>query len=409
MQPGQWYFNNDTEYLYVGVNGKASADLYSEFSIKLVGIRCLESCFEIVLDNLNDTNGTVEATERLWSDPASWPTGKVPAEGEDVHIEPGWNMTMDLEETPILGYVEINGLLVFQNHFNHNFRAKIITIRAGELQIGTAEEPYTAQANITLHGAKEDEAKAFDNDIAAINKFMANINKLSIYGKPRTKTLTRLQAPAKKGDSEAWVETGLDLVPGDRLAFAATSFDALASDQAIVASYDNNTGLITLNDTLNHYHWGDADSTVSQYGSDIRGEVLVLTRNVRIIGEDIEAWGGQVITSDTLDVNTATGEISFRNGQTILQNVEIYNASQHDTPRAALRFESAIGAHSSVVNCSVHNGLGWSASIYKSANINLEGNIFWVAKPVGLRVDTGTNITIKNNFVGHVTERGTDG
>lgn len=230
MQPGQWYFNNDTEYLYVGVNGKASADLYSEFSIKLVGIRCLESCFEIVLDNLNDTNGTVEATERLWSDPASWPTGKVPAEGEDVHIEPGWNMTMDLEETPILGYVEINGLLVFQNHFNHNFRAKIITIRAGELQIGTAEEPYTAQANITLHGAKEDEAKAFDNDIAAINKFMANINKLSIYGKPRTKTLTRLQAPAKKGDSEAWVETGLDLVPGDRLAFAATSFDALASD-----------------------------------------------------------------------------------------------------------------------------------------------------------------------------------
>jgi hypothetical protein len=109
-------------------------------------------------------------------------------------------MTMDLEETPVLGYVEINGLLTFSNHFNHNFRAKIITIRAGELQIGTAEEPYTAQANITLHGAKEDEAKAFDNDIAAINKFLANINKLSIYGKPRTKTMTRLHAPAKKGD-----------------------------------------------------------------------------------------------------------------------------------------------------------------------------------------------------------------
>ena len=89
--------------------------------------------------------------------------------------------------------------------------------------------------------------------------------------------------------------------------------------------------------------------------------------------------------------------------------MEIYNASQQYTARAALRFEGAIGAHSSVVNCSVHNGLGWSASVYKSANIHLEGNTFWVSKPVGLRVDTGTNITIKNNFVGQVTERDGDG
>lgn len=89
--------------------------------------------------------------------------------------------------------------------------------------------------------------------------------------------------------------------------------------------------------------------------------------------------------------------------------MEIYNASQHYSERAALRFESAIGAHSSVVNCSVHNGLGWSASIYKSANIHLEGNVFWVAKPVGLRVDHATNVTIKNNFVGQVTERDVDG
>jgi hypothetical protein len=99
----------------------------------------------------------------------------------------------------------------------------------------------------------------------------------------------------------------LDLVAGDRIAFAATSFDALASDETFVTSYDNNTGLVTLNETLNHYHWGDADSTASKYGSDIRGEVLILTRNVRIIGEDIESWGGQVITSDTLDVNANTG------------------------------------------------------------------------------------------------------
>jgi hypothetical protein len=51
-------------------------------------------------------------------------------------------MTMDLEETPIFAYVEINGLLRFSNDSAHNFRSKIITIRAGELQIGSAEYPY---------------------------------------------------------------------------------------------------------------------------------------------------------------------------------------------------------------------------------------------------------------------------
>jgi hypothetical protein len=141
FMPGDWYFNNDTEYFYLGINGKNCSDLYSEFVIKIKGVRCVDSCFEIVLDGINETNVT-NSTEMLWSDPASWPSGAVPKEGEDVHIEPGWNMTMDLEETPVYGYVEINGLLRFSNTSAHNFRAKIITIRAGELHVGSEEYPY---------------------------------------------------------------------------------------------------------------------------------------------------------------------------------------------------------------------------------------------------------------------------
>lgn len=167
---------------------------------------------------------------------------------------------------------------------------------------------------------------------------------------------------------------------------------------------------MTLDSKLNHYHWGDANSTSSKYnGWDIRGEVLILTRNIKIQGEDIESWGAQVITSDTYDYNINTGELSERKGSTILQNVEIYNASQHFTERSAIRFENAIGGHSSIVNCSVHNGLGWSFSIYKSANIHVENNSFFIAKPIGFRVDTATNVTIKGNWVGHVTERVVDG
>lgn len=73
-----------------------------------------------------------------------------------------------------------------------------------------------------------------------------------------------------------------------------TSYDHEASDNVYVQSYNNNTGLVIINSTLRHYHWGASMSTSSKYnGVDIRGEVLLLTRNIQIIGEDsLDGWGG---------------------------------------------------------------------------------------------------------------------
>jgi len=94
-----------------------------------------------------------------------------------------------------------------------------------------------------------------------------------------------------------------------------------------------------LKSKLNYYHWGRATSTGigSDFdGVDMRGEVMILTRNVKIDAEDIESWGGQVITSDTIEFD---GKMRF--GHTVLDNVEIFNCSQIDTFKAALRFEAA--------------------------------------------------------------------
>lgn len=34
----------------------------------------------------------------------------------------------------------------------------------------------------------------------------------------------------------------------------------------------------------------------------MRGEVILLTRNVKIDAEDIGSWGGQIVTSDVTEV-----------------------------------------------------------------------------------------------------------
>jgi len=134
---------------------------------------------------------------------------------------------------------------------------------------------------ITLYGEKNAGAIVYDNAIEAGNKVLANVNVVKMFGKDRMKKMTRLHAEANKGDTQITVEPGLDLVAGDRIALAATSYHHHAGDYSTLTGYDNVTGLCTLNTALEWNHWGAPESTASKYnGVDIRGEVLLLSRNI---------------------------------------------------------------------------------------------------------------------------------
>ena len=70
----------------------------------------------------------------------------------------------------------------------------------------------------------------------------------------------------------------------------------------------------------------------------MRGEVLLLSRNIKIQGDTTvvkNSWGCSILTSDFPD-----GEV-IRGGSTVLDSVELYNCSQYDTLRAAIRFDGA--------------------------------------------------------------------
>lgn len=181
------------------------------------------------------------------------------------------------------------------------------------------------------------ETIVYDNAIEAGNKLIANVNVLKIYGKKRSWKMTRLHQPALKGANHFYVEPGLEMVPGDRLGMLPTSYTSNAVDDVFVTAYDSASGKVDINTTLNYYHWGQAESTGATHdGLDMRGEVLLLTRNVKIDAQDIESWGGQIVTSDTMEVYGT--EIIMRTGQTIMDGVEIFNCSQIDTFKAAIRF-----------------------------------------------------------------------
>ena len=61
-----------------------------------------------------------------------------------------------------------------------------------------------------------------------------------------------------------------------------------------------------------------------------------MTRNVKVVGNDSDSWGGQIMVSDNVEDTGVK-----RSGQLIFDNVEIYNCSQRNTFKSAIRFEGA--------------------------------------------------------------------
>jgi len=54
----------------------------------------------------------------------------------------------------------------------------------------------------------------------------------------------------------------------------------------------------------------------------MRAEIVLLSRNIKIEGEDNDGWGGQVLVTDKFD---ADGR--WLKGSLIFDNVQVYNCS----------------------------------------------------------------------------------
>ena len=67
------------------------------------------------------------------------------------------------------------------------------------------------------------------------------------------------------------------------------------SDVMTIQSYVDSAGELTLTEGLKNYHYGKSmtqQEVAESYGGvDIRGEVLLLDRSIKVIGTDTDQWG----------------------------------------------------------------------------------------------------------------------
>lgn len=81
-----------------------------------------------------------------------------------------------------------------------------------------------------------------------------------------------------------------------------------------ITSYDSLSGNLVLATALKYYHFGAPASTASKYqGLDMRGEVVLLTRNIVIKGDmTSNNWHGQFLTTDTTVLDGKGGVAEYK-------------------------------------------------------------------------------------------------
>lgn len=158
--------------IYNGIGGPSQ-------SLKFSAAQCAGSCLAAA--------GVLNISSTLyWSKPSTWPSGKLPVAGDNVIINNTVEVIFDIPVSPILAYLEINGILAFKDDgTKYVLQSKIVFVRGGEFLIGTQNNTYSGIAQIILYGSPSDSNMVFENSISAGNKVLTNTGTIQFYGRQR--------------------------------------------------------------------------------------------------------------------------------------------------------------------------------------------------------------------------------
>ncbi|HEX7709560.1 MAG TPA: G8 domain-containing protein [Sphingomonadaceae bacterium] len=288
-----------------------------------------------------------------WSDPASWPDGKVPGAGDAVTIGRDREIVLDVSP-PALRSLTIDGKLSFAGDRDIALTTDWIYLPGGELDIGSEAHPYTHKATITL----TDTVPGEDVNTMGDRGIMLLSGTLSLHG-DRTNTWTKLAKTAKAGSARIEVLNAAGWRKGDTIVLASTDFDPHQAEERTVTAVSGNA--LMLDKPLRYMHFGEIT-----YGVDERGEVGLLTRNIRIQASDDAAksyFGGHIMAMAGSKMYVSGVELS-RMGQYLhLARYPIHWHIEGD------------GEGQYIQNSSIHDTYSRCVTVHGTDNVRVENNV----------------------------------
>lgn len=195
------------------------------------------------------TQGLIYRYVSLWSDPETWGGDIPPIEGESIAIPTGQHLLVDIDHSPILNAIIVEGSMIFPSHedpqYQRTFDANFIMVFHGYFEIGTEEFPYTSKLLITMHATRDSPSFA----IYGAKMIGCRFCNLSMHGIPKTTTWTRLSETAEAGATQIVVYGEPDWEAGDHIAIAGTGWhDDYDHEERVIASISGS--VITLTEAL---------------------------------------------------------------------------------------------------------------------------------------------------------------
>ncbi|KAK7468041.1 hypothetical protein BaRGS_00036745, partial [Batillaria attramentaria] len=249
--------------------------------------------------NVNEAGSAIQADAGyryidVWSSPFTWDgdADNIPGEGDLVDIPPGQILLLDTT-TPRLRMLIIRGKLIFDEMDLELHADNILITDGGSLQVGTEDSPFPAQytACIVLHGhLRSRELPIYGTKVIAVRN-----GTLDMHGSPTPVTWTLLASEANVGDTSITLTTPVNWRVGDEIVIPTTSHrHSWAQNEVRKIDAISGDGLtLTLDKPLDYKHVseehtlgsGDTLATVA-----LRGEVGLLSHNVKLIGSENDEW-----------------------------------------------------------------------------------------------------------------------
>jgi cell migration-inducing and hyaluronan-binding protein len=288
-----------------------------------------------------------------WSDPKSWPDGKVPGAGDAVTIARDRSIILNVSP-PALRSLTINGKLSFADDRDIRLTTEWIYVPRGELEIGSEAKPYSRNAVITL----TDNVPNENINTMGDRGIMMLGGTLRLHG-DRTNAWTKLAKTAKAGSAKIQVLNAAGWRKGDVIVLASTDFNPRQAEQRTVSAISGNT--LTLDKPLTYMHFGEVT-----FGVDERGEVGLLTRNIKIQASEDAAksyFGGHIMAM--------AGSRMFVSG------VELNRMGQNmQLARYPIHWHiGGEGKGQYIKNASIHDTFNRCVTVHGTNDLRIENNV----------------------------------
>ena len=349
-------------------------------------------------------NDWVTSTQSgAWSAASTWKGGKIPSNGDRVHVKREHAVVYDVKSEAGLRAVYVAGALRFANDRNTQLNVGVLKVEAG--QTPTEEgfdcdahlltpEPGATRAILEVGSASKPIDPKFtalirllpfaDQDKQSCPAIVCCAGQMEFHGAPLSRTWTKLGATANKGESAVTLASEGDEKPtqgwrvGDRIIVTATRLgrdngqgtELLETEERTITAIDGVT--LKLDAPLKHQHIGEGD---------FRGEVANLSRNVIVESAQPEGQRGH-----TMYHRDSAGSISY---------AEFRHLGKKDVlGRYALHFHLVGNTMrgSSVVGASIHNSFNRWLTIHGTNYLVVRDNVGYRSIGHGYFLEDGTEV-----------------